>query len=348
MRYIDLRSDTVTQPTPGMRKAMAEAEVGDDVFGEDPTVNKLQERVAGKLGKEAALFVASGSMGNQIAINCHTRPGDEVICEANCHSFNYEGGGPALLSGVQMRPVPGVRGAITAAQIEEAIRPPDHHFPQTRLVVLENTHNRAGGAIFPIEEMERIRALAERKNLRMHLDGARLWNAHIATGIPLDKYAGFFDSVSVCLSKGLGAPVGSVLVGSKAFIDEAHRYRKIYGGGMRQAGILAAAGLYALDNHLHRLADDHLRARQLAECLASFPNVSVDFDACKTNIVIATFKSDFNTAEFVAKLKERGVLAIAFAKDRVRFVTHLDVSEEDVKSAIAVLRQILSEEAAGH
>jgi threonine aldolase len=341
MKLIDLRSDTVTKPTPGMREAMANAEVGDDVFGEDPTVNKLQERVASMLGKEAALFVTSGTMGNQIAINCHTRPGDEVVCEANCHSFNYEGGGPAFLSGVQMQPIQGIRGAIMADQIEAVIRPLDHHFPQTRLVALENTHNRAGGAIFPIEEIERIRELVLRRGLKIHLDGARLWNAHIATGIPLDRYARLFDSVSVCLSKGLGAPVGSVLAGSKAFINDAHRYRKIYGGGMRQAGILAAAGLYALDHHLHRLADDHRRALCLAECLASFDGVAVDFEATKTNIVIADFGELIGVSELTAKLRDQGLLAVAFSKSRIRFVTHLDVDDSDIDQAITILKKTI-------
>ena len=342
MHSIDLRSDTLTKPTPEMRKAIYEAEVGDDVFGEDPTVNKLQERVAEMLGKEAALFVASGTMGNQIAINCHTQPADEVICEAFSHSFNYEGGGPALLSGVQMHPIAGEHGVITAEQIKTAIRPADHHFPQTRLIILENTHNRAGGTIFPLDEIKRIRQLATENNLKMHMDGARLWNAHVATGIPLNEWAKYFDSVSVCLSKGLGAPVGSVLVGSRDFIEEAHRYRKIYGGGMRQAGILAAAGLYALDHHIRRLAVDHERAARLARALDSFDGVHVNLEATKTNIVIAEFDpARFEAPQVAAALKEHGLLSIAFSKTKVRFVTHLDLTDDDIDRAIEIFNRVL-------
>ncbi len=344
MKTVDLRSDTLTKPTSGMRRAIAEAQVGDDVFGEDPTVNELQERVAKMLGKEAGLFVASGTMGNQVAINCHTHPGDEMICEENCHSFNYEGGGPAFLSGVQMHPLPGKLGVITAEQIAAAIRPSDHHFPQTALIALENTHNRAGGTIYPLDEIKRIKKLADENNLKMHLDGARLWNAHIATGIPLDEYGRNFDSISVCLSKGLGAPVGSVLVGSQEFIHEAHRYRKIYGGGMRQAGILAAAGLYALDHHLQRLATDHERAKKLAVSLNSFDGVHVDLDASQTNIVIAEFdQTQFNVNQVVSALVENGVLGIAFSQTKIRFVTHLDLDDEDIERAIAVFDQVIGE-----
>jgi len=346
METVDLRSDTLTKPTPGMRHAIAEAQVGDDVFGEDPTVNELQERVANMLGKEAGLFVASGTMGNQVAINCHTHRGDEVICEENCHSFNYEGGGPAFLSGVQMHPLPGKLGVITAEQIAAALRPSDHHFPQSRLITLENTHNRAGGKIYPLDEIKKIKKLADEKNLRMHLDGARLWNAHIATGIPLDEYGRYFDSISVCLSKGLGAPVGSVLVGSREFIRDAHRYRKIYGGGMRQAGILAAAGLYALDHHLQRLAIDHERAKKLATGLNALDGVHVDLDASQTNIVIADFdQAQFNVKHVASALAENGVLSIAFSQTKIRFVTHLDLNDQDIEYAIATFNKVIGKKA---
>ena len=340
MKIIDLRSDTITRPTAEMRRAMADAEVGDDVFGEDPTVNRLQERVAELTGKEAALFVPSGTMGNQIAIGCHTRPGDEVICETDCHSFNYEGGAPALLSGAQMRPIPGIRGVITAAQITDAIRPSDHHFPRTRMILLENTHNRAGGAIFPLQEMRAIRRLAQKHGLRMHLDGARLWNAHIATGVSLQEYARCFDSVSLCLSKGLGAPVGSVLAGPLDLIERAHRLRKQLGGGMRQVGVLAAAGLYALDHHLTRLAQDHERARALAEQLNSFDGVRVDLEATQTNIVIAEF--DEKAARVAERLRRNGVLSIPFSENKIRFVTHLDLSDEDVREAQFIFKRVLN------
>jgi len=247
---VDLRSDTVTKPTPAMRKAIAEAEVGDDVFGEDPTVNTLQKKVAEILGKEASLFVPSGTMANQLAIKSHTQPGDEVIIEATSHPYNFESGASAALSGIQFYCLKGVRGILDASQIEEAIRPNDHHFPVTRLICLENTHNRGGGAIYPLEKIAEISQLAKSKNLLLHLDGARLWNASVATGIKPQEYARWVDSVSVCLSKGLGAPIGSLVAGTKPFIDRVHRFRKMFGGGMRQVGIIAAAGLYALGHHI--------------------------------------------------------------------------------------------------
>ena len=283
-------------------------------------------------------------MGNQIAINSHTNPGDEVICENNCHCFNYEGGGPALLSGVQLFPLPGNKGVITALQIESVLRPPDHHFPRSQLIVLENTHNRAGGTIYPFDEIKNIYQMAQKYNLKMHLDGARLWNAHVATGIPLHDYARYFDSISVCLSKGLGAPIGSVLTGSKNFINIAHRYRKIYGGGMRQAGILAAAGLYALEHHVERLQQDHQKAGRLADCLNSLPNVSVDIEATKTNIVIADIDADFfSTVDLTNSLKEQRVLALPFSTNKIRFVTHMDLSDEDIDTAIKVIVNIFNQ-----
>ena len=284
--FIDLRSDTVTKPTPAMRKAMAEAEVGDDVFGEDPTVNILQEKVARLLGKEASLFVPSGTMANQVSIKSHTQPGDEVIIESSSHPYNFEGGAGAAISGIQFRCLQGVRGTLEPFQIEEAIRPDDHHFPVTRLVCLENTHNRGGGSIFPIGKMAEIYRLVKSKELLVHLDGARLWNASVATGIGPQEYAQWADSVSICLSKGLGAPIGSLVAGSKLFIDRVHRFRKMLGGGMRQVGIIAAAGIYAIENHLDRLTEDHQNAKRLAVGLKEFKGVSIDPRHVETNIVI--------------------------------------------------------------
>lgn len=343
IRLIDLRSDTFTKPSPAMREAIAHAEVGDDVFGEDPTVNRLQEKVASMLGMEAALFVASGTMGNQVAINAHTQPGDEVILESHAHIFYYEAGAPALLSGVQLRTLPGVKGVISAEQVEEAIRPENVHFPPTRLICLENTHNRSGGAIFPLDEIRRIRELSEGRGIRMHLDGARLWNASVATGISLKEYGRYFDSISVCFSKGMGAPVGSMLVGNRDFIKRAHRYRKIYGGGMRQVGILAAAALYAVENNIARLAEDHRNARKLAEAVAKLPGLSVDLETVQTNIIIMKVeKAKYNAPQVVEDLKKRGVLLLAVGPIRLRAVTHLDVSEEDIDEAVETFKDVFS------
>ena len=340
-KRIDMRSDTVTRPTPAMRQAMAEAEVGDDVFGEDPTVNELQRRMTELTGKEAALFVASGTMSNQIALNAHTQPGDEVICEYGCHIFNYESGGPALLSGVQLHPLQGERGVITAAQIEGVIRPADHHYPHTALVELENTHNRAGGAVFPLDEIKRIRAVADTHGLAMHLDGARLWNAAVAAGVALHEWCAPFDSISLCFSKGLGAPVGSVLVGSQSFIDRAHRYRKIYGGGMRQAGMLAAGALYALEHHIERLADDHRRAGEWARFLIEL-GAAVDLEATQTNIVYADFSAwRRSAAQICAALSEVGLSALPVSSTRIRFVFHLEIDDQDAEDAKLLIKKSL-------
>ncbi len=339
---IDLRSDTVTQPTPEMREAMATAPVGDDVFGEDPTINFLQEKVARMFGKETGLFVASGTMGNQVAINAHTQPGDEVICEYNAHIFNYEGGAPALLSGVQLHPIPGNRGVIAASQIEAAIRPADHHFPHTQLIAIENTHNRAGGTIFPIDEMRKIYRMAKSHNLSIHLDGARIWNASVATGIPLLEYGKYADSINVCFSKGLGAPVGSMILGSKEFISRAHRYRKLYGGGMRQAGILAAGALYSVEHNFTRLADDHRHAKTLAVALSKLNGIKIDLEAVQTNIVIFEVVShSISASEFVNRCKDAGVLMISFGGNKIRLVTHLHITDDDVARAIHTFQKIL-------
>lgn len=339
--HIDLRSDTVTKPTPAMRRAMAAAEVGDDVFGEDPTVNSLQEKVAVLLGKERALFVPSGTMANQLAIKAHTQPGDEVILEASAHPFNFEGGAGAALSGVQFFCLPGVRGILEAAQVEEAVRPLDHHFAVSRLVCLENTSNRGGGSIYPLSNVEAISRAARVKGLAVHLDGARLWNASAASGIPPSAYARWADSVSVCLSKGLGAPVGSLVAGSTAFIDRVHRFRKMFGGGMRQAGILAAAGVYALDHHRERLAEDHRNAKRLAQRLSEMPGVSIDPEHAETNIVILEVTPGGRTAPEVAGfMKEKGVLIHAFGKTQIRLVTHLGISPEDIERTLEAFRQV--------
>jgi len=265
---IDLRSDTVTKPSPAMREAMAQAEVGDDVFGEDPTVNRLQEVAARLLGKEAALFVPSGTMGNQLCVRLHTRPGDEIIVEAGAHVVRYESGAAAGLSGVQTHWLPGTRGILEADQIEAAIRPPDYHNPPTTLICLENTHNRGGGTIYPLETTKAIRKVAEARGIAMHLDGARLFNAVVVTGVPAAEYARHFETVTFCLSKGLGAPVGSLICADRERVVKLRRLRKMFGGGMRQAGILAAAGLYALEHNIARLAEDHAHAKRLAEALA--------------------------------------------------------------------------------
>jgi threonine aldolase len=339
---IDLRSDTVTKPTPAMRKAMAEAQVGDDVFGEDPTVNLLQEKVANLLGKEAALFVPSGTMGNQLSIKSHTQPGDEVIIESSSHPYNFEGGAGAALSGIQFQCLRGVRGILDASQIEEAIRPADHHFPVTKLVCLENTHNRGGGSTFPLEKMAEIYRLAKSKGLLVHLDGARLWNASVATGIKPHEYAQWADSVSVCLSKGLGAPIGSLVAGSELFIDRVHRFRKMFGGGMRQVGIIAAAGIYALDHHLERLKEDHQNAKRLAVSLKEFKGVSIDPRHVETNIVIFDVANTRMTALQVAEMmKKESILIHAFGKTQIRLVTHLDVTAEDIEKALKAFRKVL-------
>jgi len=340
---IDLRSDTVTKPVPGMRKAMAEAEVGDDVFGDDPTVKILQKRVASILHKEAALFMCSGTMSNQVAVGAHTRPGDEVILDEFCHIFRAECGSAAVLSGVQLHTVPGFHGMITSEQIIRRIRPKDAHNPRSRLVVVENTHNFAGGRIAPLEAMSSVYEVAKSYGLFVHLDGARLFNAAVAKGIPVDRYTAFCDSVSICLSKGLGAPVGSVLAGREEFINEAHRIRKRLGGGMRQVGILAAAGLYALDHHITRLSEDHSNARLLAERLTKVSGLRVKPADVETNIIVIELDDDcpFEAPELLAVLKEYKVLMVPFGHRRLRAVTHLDVNRDDVEYAAEVMEKVL-------
>ena len=336
---IDLRSDTVTRPPEGMRRAMYEAEVGDDVFGEDPTVQRLQEAVAGLLGKEAALFVPSGVMGNQLGLKVHTRPGDEVIVERDSHIFNYESGAPGVLSGVQLHVLDGTRGLLTADQVRQAVRPGHYWEAPSRLLCLENTVNKAGGVVYPLERTRDIAALARSLDLRLHLDGARLWNATAATGISERDYAAPFDTVNVCLSKGLGAPVGSLLAGAQDLIREAHRYRKLFGGGMRQVGILAAAGLYALEHHRPHLADDHEKAKHLAAALAALPAFRIDAEAVETNIVLFDV-AEGEAAPVLEALRAEGVLMVPFGPATIRATTHRDVTMEDIEQAVHVLNRL--------
>jgi len=337
---IDIRSDTVTKPTAAMRAFMANAEVGDDVYREDPMVRALEEETAALLGKDAALYVPSGTMSNQIGVWVNTHEGDEVICERDCHIYNYEAGAPALLSRVLMKTLQGARGVISAAQVEEAVNPANIHAAATTLVCLENTHNKAGGTIYPREEMERISDLCKRGDMRLHLDGARLWNASAATGIPERDYAELADTVSVCFSKGLGAPVGSALCGSQEVIERARRKRKILGGGMRQAGIIAAGALYALRNHRVRLVEDHANARCLAEAINELPGIKVDLEGVQTNIVMIEITGNATAQQVSAMMKEEGVLINAMRPKVLRAVTHLDVSARDIEKAIEAFARI--------
>jgi threonine aldolase len=339
---IDLRSDTVTKPTPGMRAAMAAAEVGDDVMHEDPSVNRLEERVADLLGKEAALFAPSGTMSNQICVRVHTQPGDEMLCEEGCHVYFYEAGGPAVLSGVMCRTFRGDHGILDVSQLEGHIRPANDHFVRTRLVSLENTHNRGGGRIFPLEKIRAIRDWTRRQHLALHLDGARLWNAVAATGVPLRTWAEQVDTVSVCFSKGLGAPVGSALAGPRDFVARARRVRKLFGGGMRQAGILAAAALYALDHNRERLVEDHRSAQVLAQAVADTPGLRLDPPDVHTNIVWIEVDPDLGSSNDVAAaLKERGVLVSPATPTRIRTVTHLDVTAAMAERAAETIRRVV-------
>ncbi|MFO0705616.1 MAG: low-specificity L-threonine aldolase [Nitrospira sp.] len=341
---IDLRSDTVTRPTDAMRKAMAKAEVGDDVYGEDPTVNRLQEIAAALLGKRAALFVPSGTMANQLAIRAHTQPGQEVIVESKAHIVRYEQGAAGALAGVQLHWIPGDRGIMIADQVEAAIRPKDPHTIQTGLICLENTHNSGGGTIYPLSTIEKIRAVATKHGLPMHLDGARLFNAVAATTLPAATYAQHFETVSFCLSKGLGAPAGSLLVSSDVhLIERARRFRRMYGGAMRQAGILAAAGLYALDHHVTRLKDDHDHAKRLARALAQVPAVRIAPQHVETNIVIFDVPEHRLTpADIVAQLKERGVLLHTIGGRSFRAVTHLNVTAKQIDEAADAFARVLA------
>jgi len=321
---------------------MYEAEVGDDVYGEDPTVRRLEEMAARRLGKEAGLFVVSGTMGNLVAILTHTRPGNELILEAESHIFYYEVGGCAALGGVMVRTVPGQRGAIDPGELEKVMRGQDIHFPPTGLIALENTHNRAGGAVIPLEKIRAVREVADRYGIPMHLDGARIFNAALALGVPAAEIARYFDSVMFCLSKGLAAPVGSVLVGSREWIARARKWRKMVGGGMRQAGILAAAGIVALEKMVDRLVEDHANAKFLAAGLAEIPGLKVNPAEVETNIVRLDVAATGMTAEaFCAELKLRGVLASPFDPTIVRLVTHKDVTRGDMEKTLSVISRMV-------
>jgi threonine aldolase len=334
----DLRSDTVTRPTPAMRAAMAEAEVGDDVYGEDPTVRRLEERTAELLGKPAALFVPSGTMANQIALLCHCQAGDEVIVGRAAHCSDFESGAGAAWAGVQFKAV-GTDGLFAAVDVEQAIRPAAYYLPRTRLVVVENTHNMSGGRVFPFDASAAVVASARAHALRCHLDGARLWNAASATGRSEAELGAHFDTVTVCFSKGLGAPVGSALCGEAGTIERALRYRKMLGGGMRQAGILAAAALYALDHHRARLGDDHAAARALAAALGALPRIRVG--AAETNMVVVDLEGD--AALVVEAARRRGVLVAAIGPRRLRLVTHLDVTGPRFGEAVAAVVEAVRE-----
>lgn len=343
MHKIDLRSDTVTKPTPAMREAMAQAEVGDDVYGEDPTVNRLEAMAAEMLGKEAAVFVPSGVMGNQLALRLHTRPGDEVIVDSTSHLIRYEGGSASSLSGVQLVCVPGNRGRLSPESVEAAIRPKGLHNPPTTLVCLEQTHNVGGGSIYSLEVIHQIAEVARTHGLSLHLDGARLFNAVISTGVAAADYARPFDTVSFCLSKGLGAPVGSMVVSDAARVQTLRRLRKVFGGGMRQVGILAAAGVYALEHHIARLAEDHVNAHYLATLLEDIPGVVVDVKTVETNMVMFQVPHSSKTTDtLLADCREAGVLLNAMGDRAFRVVTHLDVNHEDMVAAGRIFRQVFS------
>lgn len=336
---IDFRSDTVTKPTPGMLEAMFKAKVGDDVFGEDPSINELETMAAEMFGMESAIFCPSGTMTNQIAIKCHTQPGDEVICDESSHIYQYEGGGIAFNSGSSVKLLAGDRGRITAEQVAAAIQPDDPHRAHTSLVSLENTSNRGGGSCYDFEEIKKISYLCKEKGLAFHLDGARLWNAMIAKNESPKQYGEAFDSISICLSKSLGCPVGSLLVGKKDFIKKARRIRKVFGGGMRQAGFMAAAGIYALQNNINRLAEDHQHATQIAAAIAGKQFVKFVLPV-ETNIIIFELNENITAPGLVAKLKEHNILGYAISPNRVRLVLHLDINAEMVKKTIEVFNQL--------
>jgi threonine aldolase len=336
---IDFRSDTVTKPTKGMLSAMLHAPVGDDVFQDDPTVNKLEAYAAERFGKDAALFAPSGTMTNQIAIKVHTKPGDEVICDQLAHIYNYEGGGIAFNSGCSVRLLQGDRGRFTANMVKEALLPDDPHYPVSRLVSVENTSNKGGGVIWKAEEEHEIAAFCKSAGLAFHLDGARLFNALVVTNESEVAVGRRYDSISICLSKGLGAPVGSLLLGDHAFIKQARRVRKVFGGGMRQAGLLAAAGLYALEYQVDRLREDHDKAAELGVCLAGLPWID-HVMTVETNIVVAVLGEGVDQSTSLQKLKDSGLAAVGFGPGKIRFVTHLDISNEQMRQAFSLLRSV--------
>ncbi|MCB0475660.1 MAG: aminotransferase class I/II-fold pyridoxal phosphate-dependent enzyme [Flavobacteriaceae bacterium] len=337
---INLLSDTVTKPTAGMLKAMFHAEVGDDVFKADPTVNKLQKKIAARFGKEAALFFPSGTMANQVAIKLHTQPGDQLICDKWAHVYNYEGGGPAFNSGVSCKLIDGNRGMFTAQQVVESIsNREDIHAAITRLVAVENTANKGGGSCWDFEELKKIRQVCQENDLAYHLDGARLFNAMVAKNETPKQYGDLFDTISICLSKGLGCPVGSLLLGTEEHMKKALRYRKVFGGGMRQIGYLAAAGIYALDNHVERLAEDHAKAIKIAEVLKASPYIK-KVEPVETNIIIFYVADGMNEQDFVQKLKENDIWIVGMGQGKLRIVTHLDVTDEMVDILLDKLKHL--------
>ena len=339
---IDLYSDTMTKPTPAMRTRMAEAEVGDEQKGEDPTVNRLQEMVAELLGKEAAVYLPSGTMCNEISFAVWARPGDEMIIHRDSHPVHFEVGGPAYLARIMLYPLDGPRGLFTPEQVEEAIRPDSPHYPRSRIVEIENTHNMGGGSIWPFAQLQAVCAVAHRHGLMTHLDGARLLNAVVASGIPAEAYAEPFDSAWVDLSKGLGCPVGAVLAGSREFIKDARRLKHLFGGAMRQAGIIAAAGVYALEHHVTRLADDHEHAKMLAQALAELPTVRLNPADVETNIVICDVGATGRPAQEIGeRLEKEGVRVSVMGRTKLRAVTHLDITRQDIERAIGVFRRVL-------
>jgi len=339
-KIIDLRSDTVTKPNYPMRQFMANAEVGDDVLGDDPTVKKLEKLVAEMFGKEAALFVPSGTMANQLALRSQTEHGDEIIMDKTAHMYNYEGGAAAALSGVTCKLLSGERGIFDGNMIKEVLRPINDHFPRTRMVVIENTSNRGGGSIWPLEMIEDVNSICKERGLKMHLDGARIWNAMAETEIPANKYGRYFDSISVCFSKGLGAPIGSAVIGSSELISRARRFRKMYGGGMRQVGIIAAGAIFALKQNLKRIIEDNQNAKILAEGLNKFPFIELNPRDVQTNIVI------FNTMNIEAevlrsRLEKEGILCLTTSRFSIRMVTNLEVTREDIHKSLEILGKIV-------
>ena len=343
-RFIDLYSDTKTRPTPGMRKAMAEAEVGDEQKFEDPTVNRLRERVCALLGKEDAVFLPSGTMCNQIAIRVHCRPGEEIICDRTAHIITSEGGGPGANAGVMFHPLDGPNGIFSAAMANAAVKDPDNRYsPRSRLIEIEQTSNRGGGSLWPLESIREVAAVARTHGLKLHMDGARLPNACAASGVKAADYAAPCDTLWIDFTKGLGAPVGAILAGPKDFIHEAWRVKQQLGGSMRQSGIIAAAGLYAIEHHWDRLAEDHANARRLAEGLAEIPGVSIDPDALPTNLVFFEIdRPGWTAPRLMAAMKEQGVGIGAFSPTTVRVVTHLDVTREDIDAALLAFKRVLA------
>ena len=340
-RRIDLRSDTLTMPTPDMRRAMAEAELGDDVFHEDPTVNRLEELAAERMGKEAGLLVASGTQGNLIGVVSHTQRGDEVICGDQCHIFHYEVAGCAVVGSLQLRPIRNVEGTLLPEDVEAAIRPPDIHNPRTSVVCLENTHNREGGVAITAEQTAAVANVAHRRGVAVHLDGARVFNAAVGLGVDVRTLTAPVDSVTFCLSKGLGSPVGSVLCGTKDFIAIARKYRKMLGGGMRQAGVLAAAGIVSLTTMVDRLAEDHANARRLAEGLSEIPGIEIDQSGARTNLVFFDVSAPMGAAGLVTRLRDHGVICTSGYFNRIRMVPHYGVDRADIEHTLRAIREIL-------